>query len=69
MWMLTANHQTEHRDSNGGVRKRTEGEEGACNSIGKTTLNNQTTPPPELSDIKLPTKEYMWRGPWLQLHI
>jgi hypothetical protein len=24
MWMLTANHQTEHRDPNGGVRRRTE---------------------------------------------
>jgi hypothetical protein len=24
MWMLTANHQTEHRDPNGGVMGRTE---------------------------------------------
>ena len=28
MQMLTANHWTEHRDPNGGVRGRTEGAEG-----------------------------------------
>ena len=33
MWMLTANHLTEHRDPNGGVRGRTEGAEGALSGI------------------------------------
>jgi hypothetical protein len=28
MWMLTANHQTENRELNGGVRGGTEGNEG-----------------------------------------
>jgi len=44
MRMLAANHQTEHRNSNGGVRERTEGAEGVCNPIGKTIIStNQTT--------------------------
>jgi len=30
MWMLAANHWTEHRDPNGGVRERTEGAEVVC---------------------------------------
>ena len=33
MQMLAANHQTENRDSNGGVRGRTEGAEGALSGI------------------------------------
>ena len=33
MWMLAANHWTEHRDTNGGVRGRTEGAEGALSGI------------------------------------
>jgi hypothetical protein len=37
--MLTANHWTEHRDPNGGVRERTEGAEGVCNPIGRTTIS------------------------------
>ena len=36
--MLAANYQTEHWDSNGGVRGRTEGAEGVCNSIRRTTI-------------------------------
>jgi len=37
-----ANHQTEHRDLNRGVRGRTEGAEGVYNTIGRTTiLTNQ----------------------------
>jgi hypothetical protein len=31
--MLKANHQTEFRDHNGGVRERTEVAEGVCNPI------------------------------------
>jgi hypothetical protein len=46
--MLAANHQTEHRDPNEGVRGRTEGVEEVCNLIGGTTiLNNQTTHIPQ----------------------
>jgi hypothetical protein len=59
MWMLAANYQT------GGVRGRIEGAEGVCNTIGKTTILTNQTPPPELPRTKPPTKEYTW----LQLHM
>jgi len=39
MRMLTANHQTEHRDPNGEVRRRTEGAEGVYNPIRRTTIS------------------------------
>ena len=39
MWMLTANHWTEHRDPSGEVRGRNEGAEGVCNPIGRTTVS------------------------------
>jgi hypothetical protein len=42
----------------------TEGAEGVCNLIGKTTISTNHTPP-ELSGTKPPTKEYTW----LQLHM
>ena len=35
MWMLAANHWTEHRDPNGGVRGRTQGAEGALSGINE----------------------------------
>jgi hypothetical protein len=41
--MFTANHSTEHRVPNGGVRQRTEGGEGVCNPIGRTISTNQTS--------------------------
>jgi hypothetical protein len=42
--MLATNHWTEHRDSNGGVSKRTVGAEGVFNPIGRTTIStNQTS--------------------------
>jgi hypothetical protein len=41
--MLTVNHWTEHRAPNGGVSERTEGSEGVCNPIGRTTLPTNTT--------------------------
>jgi hypothetical protein len=44
MWMLAANHQTEHRDHNGGVRRRTEGAEGVCNPIGRTIILTNEMP-------------------------
>jgi hypothetical protein len=43
-WTLTANHCTEHWVPNGGVRKRTEGDEWVCNPIGRTISTNQTAP-------------------------
>jgi len=30
---------------NGGVREKTEGTEGVCNTIGKTTISTNQTPP------------------------
>jgi hypothetical protein len=60
--MLAANHRTEHRNPNGGVRERTERAEGVCNPIGRTTIS-------ELPGTNPPTKEYTWRDPWLQLNM
>jgi hypothetical protein len=39
MWMLVANHRTEHRGPNGGVKGRTEVAEGVFNHIGRTTIS------------------------------
>ena len=39
--MLTANHWTEHGVPNG---ERTEGAEGVCNPIGRTTISTSQTP-------------------------
>jgi hypothetical protein len=44
--MLAANLCTEHEVSNGRVRERTEGAEGICNPIGRTTISTNQTPPP-----------------------
>jgi hypothetical protein len=43
MQILTANHQIETGDPNGKDRGRTEGAEGVCNTIGRTTSTYQTT--------------------------
>lgn len=37
-WMLTANHWTENGVPSGEVRERTEGAEGICNPIRRTTI-------------------------------
>jgi hypothetical protein len=42
--MLTTNHWTEHGVLNRGIRERTEGFEGVCNPIGKTTISTNQTP-------------------------
>jgi hypothetical protein len=42
MWMLTAYHRTEHRDSNG-VRERMEGAEEVYNPIGRTIISTKQT--------------------------
>jgi len=55
--MLTANNHTVHRDPSGGVRGRTEGAEGVCNRIGRTTISISQMPP-KLSRTKSPIKEY-----------
>jgi hypothetical protein len=56
--MLATNYWVEHGNINGRVRERTEGAEGVCNPIGRTTIStNQTLP--ELSGTKPPTKEYI----------
>jgi hypothetical protein len=67
--MLAANHWTEHGIPNGGFRERTEGAEGVCNSIGRTTISTNQTAPPELPRTKPLTKEYTWRDPWFQQHM
>jgi hypothetical protein len=59
---------TEHRVSNGVVRERTEGAEGVCNPIGRTTISTNETSL-ELPGTKLPTKAYTWRDPWWELHV
>jgi hypothetical protein len=38
--MLIVNHWTKCGVPNGGVRERTEGAEGICNPIGRTTISN-----------------------------
>jgi hypothetical protein len=38
-WVPLANHFTEHRIPKNGVRERTEGVEGVCNPIGRTTIS------------------------------
>jgi hypothetical protein len=46
--MLTVNHQTDHGIPSAGVRGRTEGAEGVCNLIGRTTIStNQTLQSPQ----------------------
>jgi hypothetical protein len=44
MWMLTANHWTEHGKPNGEVRERKEGAEGVYNPIGRTTVSINQIP-------------------------
>jgi hypothetical protein len=43
--MLATNHWTDHRVLNGGVRERTEGAEGVCNPIGRTTISTSQKAP------------------------
>ena len=71
MWMFAANHWTENRVPNVGVRERTKGDEGVCNPIGRTTIwtYKSPTPTPKLPETKPPTREYKWRDSQLQLHM
>jgi hypothetical protein len=53
---------TEHGVPNGIVRERTEGAEGVCNPIGRTTISTKQTST-ELPGTKPSTKEYTGRDP------
>jgi hypothetical protein len=66
-----ANYGSDHGDPSGGIRGRTERAEGLCHPIEITISTNQIRVPhlPELPRIKPPTKEYIWRDLWLQLHV
>jgi len=56
MRMVAPNHWTEQGNPNERVREKTEGAEEVCNTIGRTTISaNQT--PPELPETKPPTSE------------
>jgi hypothetical protein len=48
---------------------RTEGTEGVCNPIGRTTISTNQISIPELPRTKPTTKEYTWSYPWLQMHM
>ena len=43
MWMLEANHRSEHRDPNGRVGGRTKRAEGVCNPIWRTKISTNQT--------------------------
>jgi hypothetical protein len=61
--MLAANWP-EHRIPNGEIRERTEGVEGVCIPIARTTISTkQTLLDPELPRTKSPTKKYTWSNP------
>jgi hypothetical protein len=62
MQILTGNHWTEFRNPYGRDRQRTEGAEGDCNPIGRTTVLTNLDPP-EFPETKPPTKEYRRVGP------
>jgi hypothetical protein len=71
MWMLTANHRTGGETPREELKKGLKELNGVCNSIERTTISTNKTPPlsPSLPGTKPPTKEYTWRNPWLQLHM
>jgi hypothetical protein len=39
MWIIAADHKTDHGNPNGGVKGRTEGAEGVCIPIARTTIS------------------------------
>ncbi|EDM02379.1 similar to LRRGT00152 (predicted) [Rattus norvegicus] len=45
MRMLAAKRWTEQGDPNGGVREKSEGAEGVCNTIRRTTVSTNQRPP------------------------
>jgi hypothetical protein len=63
MQIFTTNHWTEVIDPYGRVRGRTEGTKGDGNPIGRPTVSTNLDPS-EFTEIKPPTKEHTWAGPW-----
>jgi hypothetical protein len=61
-WMLAANHLTEHRVPNKGVREGTERVEGVYNPIGRTKISTNKSPPP-------PSSQRLSHQPKFQLHM
>jgi hypothetical protein len=59
MQIVTAIHCAEVRGPCGRIRGRTEGAEGNCNSIGRTTISTKLYPS-ELPETKPPAKEHTW---------
>jgi len=59
---VAANYWPEQGAPNGRVREKTEGAEGVCNTIRRTTISSNQTPP-LLPGTKPPTNEYTWKDP------
>ena len=71
--MLTANHWTEHWVPKEGVRERTEGAEGVCNTIERTTISTNHSPqssqglshqPKSTHGVKLVAEDGLVRYQW-----
>jgi hypothetical protein len=69
MHMLSANHQTDHRNTNGGVRGRTEGTEGVSNLIERIIVSTNQTPPHSSYGLNLQPKSSHGVDPCLQMHM
>jgi hypothetical protein len=61
--MLVANHQTEHRDPNEGVRGITKGDEAVCNPIGRKKQQYQPTRHPKTVRDKTTNQRIHMDGP------
>jgi hypothetical protein len=69
MGMLEGKHQTECGDPNGVVRGRTEGTEGVCKPIGKTTISTNQTSQSSQGLNHQPKSTHGAGDLWLQLHM
>ena len=67
MQILTANHWSETGDPNGRVMERSEGAEGECNPIGRSTVSTNQMPQSS-QGLKHNQRIYM-SHPWLWLYI
>ena len=63
-WVLSANHGTEYKEELRKYPRRWR----ALKTYRRNYNMNQPVPP-EFPGTKPPTKEYIWRDPWLQQHI
>jgi hypothetical protein len=66
MQVLTVNYWTEPGDLSGRDRGRTEGDEGDCNPIGRTTISTNQIPQ---SPQGLSHQGVIWSNPWLQTYM